>query len=125
MVEWMLNNGFDSNPTDVDSPVVTIAIHKENRHLLALLLTHGADPNFGRPMIAALNVKNDDLALDFAKKLIAHGCKINTIYDLYGDEANGFTAIDFASKRPVLADYLRSQGGLTAKDVRAGNGLTS
>ena len=101
------------------------AIDRGNQSIVEVLLTHGADPNYGRPMIAALNVKDNDLALDFARKLIAHGCKINTIYDLYGDEANGFTAIDFASKRPVLADYLRSQGGLTAKDVRAGNGLTS
>jgi hypothetical protein len=125
MVDWMLNNGFDSNPTDVDATLLETAIHRGNVVVFDLLLKHGADPNFGRPMIAALNVKDEDLALDFAKKLMAHGCKINTIYDLYGDEANGFTALDFASERPVLADFLRSQGGLTAKDVRAGKVSTS
>ena len=124
-VHWMLENGFDSNPSPIDTPPLEFSFDKGDRSLVDILLSHGADPNFGRPMIAALNVKDEDLALDFAKKLIAHGCKINTIYDLYGDEANGFTALDFASKRPVLADYLRSQGGLTAKDVRAGKVSTS
>ena len=124
-VHWMLENGFDSNPSPIDTPPLEFSFDKGDRSLVDILLSHGADPNFGRPMIAALNVKDEDLALDFAKKLIAHGCKINTIYDLYGDEANGFTALDFASKRPVLADYLRSQGGLTVKDVRAGKVSTS
>jgi len=120
MVEWMLKNGFGANPSDVESPTLEAAIHKENDKILDLLLTHGADANYGRPMISAMNVENDDLALKFAKKLMAHGCKINTIYDLYGDMDNGFTALDFASKRPLLAEYIRSQGGLTAKEVRAG-----
>jgi hypothetical protein len=125
MTTWLLNNGFDPNPTDTTTEPLSLAIDNELCDFVELLLLKGADPNFGRPMIAALNVKHEDLALHFAKMLMAHGCKINTIYDLYGDEANGFTALDFASKRPVLADYLRSQGGLTAKDVRAGKVSTS
>ena len=120
MAKWMLENGFDANPEGCATVPLQYAIDQENLEIAMVLLAHDADPNYGRPMIAALNCKDDELALKFASKLLQHGCNINTIYDLYGDMERGFTALDFAAERPKLAEYIRSNGGLTAVDVRAG-----
>jgi hypothetical protein len=121
MVSWLLDNGFDANPTGCTTVPLEYAIDQGNQRIVEVLLTHGADPNYGRPMIAALNCKDNNLALEFAKQLVQHGCEINAVYDLYGDMDKGFTALDFAESRPALAEFIRSQGGLTAKEVRSGS----
>jgi hypothetical protein len=121
MIKWMLDHGFSANPKEYDSTPIEEAIRKENLAIVELLLAKGSKTSEGRPMITALNRKDDAIAITFAEKLIQHGCDINSIYDLYGDIDKGFTALDYVNSRPALAEFIRSKGGLTAKEVRAGS----
>lgn len=125
IVDLMIYLGFSVNPALVESETLPLEMalrDGDNGDIVDCLLSHGANPNLGRPMIAAINIQPESAALQFVKQLVDHGCDLNRIYDLYGDLQNGFTALDWASEKPQIAEYIRQHGGLSAGDVRAGKG---
>ena len=122
LLEWMLKNGFSPNPRlkDTETTPLERAIDGKASDIVNELLLNGADPDLGRPLVGSINLEPEEVAFEHVKLLVEHGCDLNRIYDLYGDVDKGFTALDWANGKPKIAEYIRSQGGLTAEEVRAG-----
>lgn len=80
--------------------------------LVRSLLERGADPHLDRPIISAVNLADEDMALNVTKALVEAGVDVNKVYDLYGDMEAGFTALEFAGGKPKVQAYLRSVGAV-------------
>ena len=122
IVETLINAGCDVNCRTASPDKLTpleSAILQERYNVAEFLLKKGADPNLGRPLIYAFGSRlSAESQLEFTKLLILYGADVNRLYDLRGDRAKEFTALDWTSNQAV-ADYLRSQGGKTAKELKA------
>jgi hypothetical protein len=126
VIQTMLDLGFNINGLNLPEKwsVIDIAIHYCNMEMLKFVLSKGANPNLGRPLIGAMRCDQRELRLPFVQNLVEHGADVNRLYPIYGDENNLFTALDWATD-PKIADYLRAHGAKTRAEIRGGAGVTS
>ena len=121
IIRWLLDNGVDVNwcPKDAATALVLAIFACDDDEKMfetvEYLLTRGANPNLGRPLISALNCHRDTLKLPLLKLLVKYGANVNRMYDLNGDPNNLFSALDWASGK--CADYLKSVGAKTAVEL--------
>jgi hypothetical protein len=105
-------NGFLKSPNE--SRPLEIAVSKDRIDVVKWLLDHGADPNIGRPLVAAINYeKSPDLQLKMLTLLLDGGASINQTYPLFGDETKSFSVLDWACLYRISEDvisYLKSRG---------------
>lgn len=98
-----------------DTPL-QCAIDGQQFEIAEWLLKLGANPNAGRPIIGAINIKirgPEELALKYVKLLVQYGCDINQAFVFMGDKSRLFTALDWSGEKSLIGRYLRSQGGKT------------
>jgi hypothetical protein len=107
-------NGFLKSPNE--SRPLEIAVSKDRIDVIKWLLDHGADPNIGRPLVAAINhEKSSDLQLAMLTLLLDGGASINQTYPLFGDETKRFSVLDWACLYRISEDvisYLKSRGAI-------------
>ncbi|QGJ71958.1 Hypothetical protein PBC10988_36710 [Planctomycetales bacterium 10988] len=116
----MLDHGFNIDPLEMpyrSTPLIS-AVSFNHDEAVELLLTRGANPNIGRPLIGALNCNTLEKRFKYVKLLVEHGADVNRLYDLYGDSNNQFTVLDWAND-PEIVDYLREKGAKTAAELKA------
>lgn len=121
IVATMLELGFNINALRLPekSTALVSAIDFNHFELVRFMLEHGADPNLGRALIAAMNCDDEENRLPLIKLLVKHGADVNRLYDVYGDSDNQFTALDWSRPQPEIAEYLRSNGARTAAELKA------
>jgi ankyrin repeat protein len=88
-----------------------------NVELVDLLLSGGADPSLGRPLVRAINNKDASNRLEIVNRLIESGVDVNKVFEMFGDSNNLRTALDFASRKPDVADLLKANGAKRAEDL--------
>jgi hypothetical protein len=107
-------NGYLKSPNE--SRPLEIAVSNDRIEAIRWLLAHGADPNIGRPLVAAINhEKSPDLQLVMLRLLLDGGANINQTYQLFGDETKRFSVLDWALLYRVSDDvigYLKSRGAI-------------
>jgi uncharacterized UBP type Zn finger protein len=98
-------NGFLKSPNE--SRPLEIAVSKDRIDVVKWLLDHGADPNIGRPLVAAINYeKSPDLQLKMLTLLLDGGASINQTYPLFGDETKSFSVLDWACLYRISEDVM-------------------
>ncbi len=119
VLESLLAAGCD--PNDTSNPLLNrvpleIAVSNDRIEAIRWLLAHGADPNIGRPLVAAINhEKSPDLQLAMLTLLLDSGANINQTYPLFGDETKRFSVLDWAVLYGISQDvigYLKSRGAI-------------
>ncbi len=107
-------NGYLKSPSE--SRPLEIAVSNDRIEAIRWLLAHGADPNIGRPLVAAINHdKSQDLQLAMLTLLLDGGANINQTYPLFGDETKRFSVLDWALLYSISEDvirYLKSRGAI-------------
>mgnify|MGYP003668090439 CR=1 FL=1 len=115
VLDRLLESGCDVNE-QLDSRPIEIAVNKDRIDALGWLLKNGADPNLGRPIVAAVNHnKSPELQLEMLELLLNGGANINNTFPLFGDEQNSFTVLDWAvlyGLSPQVIEYLRLRGAI-------------
>jgi hypothetical protein len=102
ILEKLLAAGCDVNSCSKESASYRIgaldrAISKDRIDVVKWLLDNGADPNLGRPIIGAINHgKPANVQLEMLKLLLGAGADVNKTFDLFGDESQRFTVLDWA-----------------------------
>jgi len=86
-----------------------IAIDNERVDVIEWILEKGADPNLGRPLVAAVRVDSTKLQIKILGILLNAGANINNSYALFGDETKRFTVLDWASADETKA-FLKDNG---------------
>lgn len=117
VLEELLSAGCDVNACS-KSPDQTrpleIAVNNDQIETVEWLLGKGADPNLGRPIVAAINFRKPaETQLSLLKLLIHAGADVNQTFARYGDESDRFTVLDHAELYGISAevtDYLKSNG---------------
>jgi ankyrin repeat protein len=118
-LKTLLAAGMDVNHCDKPDTPLGRAVDRSQYEAASFLLSRGADPNLGRPIIGAINRQPESVALRLVKLLVEHGAEVNKLFELYGDKNKLFTALDWASSKPAIAVYLKALGAKTAKELRA------
>ncbi|QGJ71957.1 Ankyrin repeat-containing protein [Planctomycetales bacterium 10988] len=120
IIEAMLDHGFYIDPLRLPEKTTPLgySINYDQDEIIELLLTRGANPNIGRPLIGTLNCNTLEKRFKYVKLLVEHGADVNRLYDLYGDSNNQFTVLDWAND-PEIVDYLREKGAKTAAELKA------
>ena len=106
--------------TALDSAIGGSRDHRrkgEHLRVLEYLLSQGADPNIGGPIISAINHEDSALALQFVKLLVEHGADVNKSFDSFGRQNMMFTALDWAAGKPEIAAYLKERGAKPAHEL--------
>ncbi len=107
-------NGYLKSPKE--SRPLEMAVRNDRIEAIRWLLAHGADPNIGRPLVAAINhEKSSDLQLTMLTLLLDGGANINQTYPLFGDETQRFSVLDWALLYGISQDvieYLKSRGAM-------------
>ena len=116
MMRMLLDLGLNVNKTDEggqDTPL-TEAVGGEHLEAAHFLLSRGADPNLGRPLIGAINIESDELALAFVKLLVEHGADVNRSFPVFGSQEVAIEPLTWAEGqgKTAIADYLRSKGAV-------------
>lgn len=126
MVELLLKLGCDPNVGIQGSPHETplwTALGQDNDEIVRILLSHGADPNSHKIVIAAITgVKQNSLAM--VKLLEKHGADLHRdfINELTNQPMNALsTAIDWG--KDDVAEYLRSKGAVMPSASNASSKL--
>ncbi len=105
-------NGYLKSPKEPRP--LEIAVSHDRIDAIKWLLEHGADPNTGRPIIAAINhAKSSDIQLAMLELLLDGGASINQTFPLFGDEQNRFSVLDWAvlySISPNVIEFLKQRG---------------
>ncbi len=105
-------NGYLRSPKE--SRPLEIAVSHDRIDAIKWLLENGADPNTGRPIIAAINhEKSPDIQLAMLKLLLDGGANINQTFPLFGDEENRFAVLDWAvlySNSTKVIEFLKQRG---------------
>lgn len=116
MIKVFLDLGLDINKVDhpAETSALVCAINKGHVRAVRYLLSRGADPNIGRPLISAINRDEPSCALELVKLLVDHGADLNRFFPWFGDESFGFTPLTFAEAhgKTEIAEYLRSKGAV-------------
>ncbi|GAB5405858.1 MAG: hypothetical protein Aurels2KO_40890 [Aureliella sp.] len=119
-VAAILDLGFEINAVNLPEkfgPLDQAIGDDGSLEILKFLLSRGANPNIGRPLIGAINVKDEQLRMQMIKLLVEHDCDVNRLYPLYGDWDRAFTALDWAQSKPEVVEYLEAKGAKTAKEL--------
>lgn len=114
LVDLLIERGLAVTAADrvkFDRPLLDTAASFQPA-LVRPLLERGADPHGGRPIIGALNLADEDQALDVVRALVEAGVDVNRVYDWFGSMDPGVTALEFAAGKPKVAAYLRSVGAV-------------
>lgn len=99
-------NGYLESPKETRP--LEIAVSDERLDVLKWLLEHGADPNIGRPIVAAIHhEKSSAIQLAILTLLLDAGANINNTFPLFGDESNRFTVLDWAVLYDVSPDVIK------------------
>ena len=71
ILKYMLQNGFSANPKlkSTETTPLESAIDAGASDVVQLLISHGADPNLGRPIIGAINLRSEENTLKYVKLL--------------------------------------------------------
>ena len=88
-----------------------------NLEFVRYLLEHGADPNLGRPAVAAVNSRRPD-SLAIIDLMVKHGLNINNKFDMFGDFNNMRTVLDFVAPANPLYGELVKRGAKHVKDLK-------
>jgi len=99
-----------------DSTALNSAIDGGHIEVVRYLLEQGADPNMGRALFGAIGNKQGN-GLEICKLLVKHGVDVNQKFLMFDDPNNVRTALDFAARKPEFADYLRSVGAKSAREL--------
>jgi ankyrin repeat protein len=120
MVELLLDLGFnvDALRLPEKSSALSYAIDFDQFEIAKLLLSRGADPDYGRAIIGTLKIGDSRLRRELLELLIHHDVSVNQLFDVYGDKDNQFTALDWAKDDPETAAYLRAHGAKTADELK-------
>ena len=115
ILEKLVKAGCQVNASpDANSQPLELAISKDKIEVVQWLLDRGADPNLGRPIVGAINHrKTADVQLALLELLLAAGCDINRSFDLFGDENQRFSVLDWAEMYSIsqeVIDFLKSNG---------------
>lgn len=115
VLDRLLESGCDVNE-QLESRPIEIAVAKDRIDAVVWLLKNGADPNLGRPIIAAINhSKSPEIQLEMLELLLNAGANINKTFPLFGDEQNSFTVLDWAVSYGLaqkVIEYLQSRGAI-------------
>ncbi|MCL4855087.1 MAG: suppressor of fused domain protein [Bryobacteraceae bacterium] len=121
MIETLVQLGCDVNQynTLMRSTPLSNAVNQDNVEAVWVLLSHGADPNVLRPLIAAI-VGGKANALAMVKLLDKHGADLSQEFRI-GSTDEFKTAYDFARDwgRADVCEYLASRGA--AVTARSGS----
>lgn len=90
----------------------------KNYNFAKLMLDHNANPNLGRPLVSAINLRDKQEGLKIAQLLIDHGINVNRVFRMFGEENNRRTALDFASD-PAMIALLKKYGAKSIKELPA------
>jgi hypothetical protein len=119
VLEKLLSAGCDPNgylKSPNESRPLEIAVSNDRIDAIKWLLAHGADPNIGRPLVAAIHYeKPADIQHEMLTLLLEGGAEINQTFPLFGDETNRFTVLDWALLYDVshgVIEYLESCGAV-------------
>ena len=114
----MIELGFSPNALNLPEGTTALeqAIWKLNDDMVSALLENGADPNFGRPAISAINKMTPEKAVEFLGRILKLGWDINRQYEMNGDPNKLFTALDW-TRQPLIVDFLKSHGAKTAFEI--------
>lgn len=121
IVKVLIDSGFDINVLQLPANLTPLssAIMGERDDIVEYLLTRGADPNIGRPIIGAINSSNIDRKLYYLQLLVKHGADLNKVFDLFGSMENQFTVLDWAKDEQVRS-YLINNGAKRLGEIREG-----
>jgi ankyrin repeat protein len=111
MIALFLELGFDVNCLDdVEETALAQAVADGQLEVAKFLIERGANPNIGRPLIAAIN--QEDCPYAMVKLLVDNGININQVFHWFDDPDQPFTALShaIASDNGQIVKYLRSQG---------------
>lgn len=119
LVAFLIDKGCDVNAVDGSgTTVLSSACSKGKIEAVKLLLKHGADPNQGRALIAAINAHEH--ALDLVKLLVEHGADVNQIWVWKTAdppfEFNALWQADMRDQHDIVA-YLKSKGAVRVPTV--------
>jgi len=119
MAKTLLDLGFNIDAVNLPekSTALSCAIDSEYWDLVCFLLSRGANPNFGRAIVGAINYKDSEKRLKLVILLVEHGADVNQLYDYMGDKNAGFTVLDWTEEKSEVYAYLKSIGARSAKDL--------
>ena len=106
--------GMDVNIVNynLDTPLIS-ACSAGNADIVDYLLANGADPNYGRTLISAINCRQPTSG-QIVKSLCRAGVDVNRVFLMFDDPENRRTAFDFAARKNELAEILIKHGALPA-----------
>jgi ankyrin repeat protein len=117
-------NGYVKSPKE--SRPLEIAVSNDRIDVVEWLLARKADPNIGRPIVAAINhEKSADTQLALLTLLLNAGADVNRTFPLFGDESKRFTVLDWAMLykiSPKVIEFLKLRGAKnqwTEETIRA------
>jgi ankyrin repeat protein len=113
--QQLLAAGCDSNATcQGGSTALDRAVGRNNLRAILWLLENGADPNLGRPIVAAIGGdKPAERQIEILDLLLKFGADINQPFDCFGDSENPFTVLDWANVYSIPSEviqFLESKG---------------
>jgi hypothetical protein len=119
ILKKFISIGYDVNALELPGGVTPLerAIGKALPEYFSVLLTSGANPNLGRPLIAAMGSKHSpEQSCWYISELIKHGADVNRLYELYGDKNALFSALDWAPNEQVR-QLLLKHGAKSSKEL--------
>ncbi len=121
MMATLLDLGFniDALRLPEESTALSKAIMRNNFEMAKFLLRRGANPSLGRSLLAAINCKDEARRMEYVRLLVEHGVDVNQLFPLYGDQDNLFTAIDIATGKPEVVNFLLSHGAKSSAELLA------
>jgi hypothetical protein len=119
IARYLIELGEDVNEPSEKTFPLEQAIHDDQLTMAKFLIDHGADPNLGRTLFAAIRNEGGK-GLEMMKLLVAHGVDVNQVFQIFDDPNNLKTALDWAGGETTeFGKYLRSVGAKTADEITA------
>lgn len=114
VAKMLLEMGVNINDAQMpeESTALSSAISFAGPEMAQFLLSRGADPNIGRPIIGAINRDPEELGLKLVQLLVEHGADVNQTFLWFNDPDVAFTPLEWAQDKPSIAAYLRSKGAV-------------
>lgn len=119
MVAFLLDLGFDVNCLDdVEETALTQAVADGQLEVAEFLIEKGANPNIGRPLIAAIN--QEDYPLEMVKLLVENGVDVNQVFLWFDDPKKPFNALSHAidSGNDEIVEYLKANGAVLPAKIK-------
>ena len=120
IIEFLIKADCDVNSqaatSDQTTPLET-AVSLKSFGITELLLESGANPNLGRPLVAAVSGESaPHEQIKLLEVLLRFGADLNQKHDMFGDKERSFSVVEWAES-PEVIEYLVEQGALagTAK----------